>query len=298
MLNQFVSYLVHEKRYSSHTVQSYKKDIEQFENYLQKQYEVNSLIEANQNFARAWVSHLVQSGSAVSTINRKLSSLKAFYKFLRQKDLILVNPFIAIHSIKKSSRLPVSVDEKKILHLLNLLPKESFSSFRDYILLKFIYFTGIRRSEIISLKEIDFEQTAPGELTEVRIRGKGNKQRFIFISGEFMVEIQNYIQLKTAEFQEGDLEYLFVTDKGAKMYPNFVYRTVKKILSLISTNEKKNPHVLRHSFATHLLQNGANLMSIKELLGHDSLQSTQVYTHVNIKDLKKIYKESHPSQES
>lgn len=294
MVNQFIAYLAQEKRYSKHTLTSYQKDIQQFESYLRVQYELESFLAANQTYARAWLSYLVEKKLAVSSINRKLSSLKSFYKYLKQENHVEVNPFVALHSIKKPARLPTTVEEKQLIHLLDLLPKHNFASFRDYLLLKFIYLTGVRRSELISLKQNDFLTNS----NEILISGKGNKQRFIFIDDNLMAEIREYIALKSNEFLEEDIEYLFVTDGAKQMYPNFVYRKVKQILSLISTNEKRSPHVLRHSFATHLLQNGADLMSIKELLGHDSLQSTQVYTHVNIKDLKKIYKKAHPSQES
>lgn len=296
MIEKFISHLVVEKRYSKHTVLSYKNDILQFESYLKIQYELDTFKDVSFGIARSWLSTLVDDRYAVSTVNRKLSSLKSFYKYLKQQGVIQVNPFAPLNSIKKSVRLPSSVEEKNMLRLFDVLPKNNFSTYRDYLLLKFIYSTGVRRSEVIELLEKDIQI---GQ-NEILITGKGNKQRYVYVSDDLMSELQEYFALKQSEFLgvDGDLGYLFVTDKAKKMYPNFVYRKVKEKLGALSTSKNRSPHVLRHSFATHLLQNGADLIAIKELLGHGSLQATQVYTHVNLKDLKKIYKESHPSQES
>lgn len=296
MIEKFISHLVVEKRYSKHTVLSYKNDILQFESYLKIQYELDTFKDVSFGIARSWLSTLVDDRYAVSTVNRKLSSLKSFYKYLKQQGVIQVNPFAPLNSIKKSVRLLSSVEEKNMLRLFDVLPKNNFSTYRDYLLLKFIYSTGVRRSEVIELLEKDIQI---GQ-NEILITGKGNKQRYVYVSDDLMSELQEYFALKQSEFLgvDGDLDYLFVTDKAKKMYPNFVYRKVKEKLGALSTSKNRSPHVLRHSFATHLLQNGADLIAIKELLGHGSLQATQVYTHVNLKDLKKIYKESHPSQES
>ena len=288
-LQQFISYLANEKRYSQHTVKAYENDLSSFINYLENLYQEQPE-QAEAIHIRSWLAHLRQQNISPRSVNRKLSSLRSYYNYLVKNKRISLNPCKAISSLKTKQQLPESLEKDQLIVLMQSLPKSNFFEMRDYLLLHLLYATGMRRAELIQLQasDIDIDQQ------EVKITGKGKKIRFVPLSEELLDYIQLYLTLREEEFPENDRE-LLLTDKGKKMYGKFVYNCIHRLLSLATTKIKKSPHALRHSFATHLLNNGADLMSIKDLLGHASLQATQVYTHTNIEELKKIYKKSHPS---
>lgn len=289
MVNAFLSYIEFEKRYSKHTLISYKNDLDQFCTYLNSSYQSNDPALANYNLIRSWILTLVENQISAKSINRKIACLRSYYKFLLKKGIIENDPTLKIKAPKVKKTLPVFVEEENMSKLLDQLTfEETFKGIRDKLILEFLYGTGVRLSELINIKEGDvskFEGT-------VKILGKGNKQRIIPINKTLLELIDIY--KKTKKDQKMDSEFLIVTDQGEKTYPMFIYRIVNNYLSLITTAEKKSPHVLRHSFATHLLNKGADLNAIKDLLGHSSLAATQVYTHNSIEKLKAIFDQAHP----
>lgn len=288
-IDNFLNYLGAEKKYSPNTFIAYKTDIEAFQGYLKFKFEIFDLTDANTQMIKDWVMHLVNSGHSSRTINRKISSIKSFFRYLKTEDKIKVNPAIKIRSLKSGKRLPSYVEKENMAILLNSkFDENNFSQLRDRLIMELFYRTGVRRNELIELQEksIDFS----GEF--LKVKGKGNKERIIPLTMKLSTIIRKYLELKNKTFNQTE-QYLFVTDKGTKVYPKYIYRLVNKQLSGF-TSAKKSPHVLRHSFATHMLNNGADLNTIKELLGHANLSATQVYTHSSIEQLKKIYNHSHP----
>lgn len=228
---------------------------------------------------------------SANSINRKVSSLKSLYLYMKRRGVVEKNPTARIVSLKKEKRLPVTVDEKSIQKLLHFLKKkDGFSGMRDRLMVELLYQTGMRRSELISLQHSDIDL----QLGQLKVTGKGNKQRIIPIGPGLSAVIRQYAIEKEREFGQDVSPVLLVTDKGIQLYPKFVYNRVTKLISLVSSAEKRNPHVLRHSFATHLSNRGAELNAIKELLGHESLAATQIYTHNSIEKLKKAYQKAHP----
>jgi len=289
MVNSFLSYIEFEKRYSQHTLISYKIDLEQFSNYLISTYQITNPAEANYNIIRSWILSLVENEISAKTINRKIACLRSYYKFLLKKGTIVKDPTLKIKTPKVKKALPVFVEEENMSRLLDQLEfGEKLEGLRDKLILEFLYGTGVRLSELINIKDGDingFERT-------VKVLGKGNKQRIIPIN-KTLLELIDIYKTKKREAMVVN-EFLIVTDNGEQSYPMFIYRIVKKYLSLITTSEKKSPHVLRHTFATHLLNKGADLNAIKDLLGHSSLAATQVYTHNSIEKLKAIFDQAHP----
>ncbi len=288
LIESFLNYIKHEKRYSKHTIDSYQRDLLQFKAYLTL---VNQNLEnANFNEIRLWVAELMQENKP-KTINRKISSLKSFYSFLLRKGKIKINPASNISNLKEAKRIPNFVSEKEIEILLNNFnkPKNYYES-RDQLIFEILYNTGIRRAELIEIKDsdIDFSQ----EL--LKVIGKGNKERKIPLHLIFLEKIKKYLSVRN-EFK-GNIknDFLFLDKNKNKLKPKSVYNIINKMLSICVSTEKKSPHVLRHTFATHLLNNGAELNAIKELLGHSSLAATQIYTHNSIEELKKIHKQAHP----
>lgn len=288
-LESFLTYLKSEKRYSAHTLTSYKKDLSDFFCYLEEQYEVKADKEVTSIYIRSFMAQLIDGGVSKRSVNRKLSAIKSYFNFALKQNYVQQSPATAVSSLKIDQKLPVYVEQEPIGNFLAELPRTDFASYRDFLLVYLIYAFGLRRSELIKLKESDFDFTNK----QLKVEGKGKKQRILPFGKQLSNHVKQYLLLKEELF--GQTESLMVTDKGKTLYPNFVYRKVKLLLSVITTQQKKSPHILRHSFATHLLNQGADIMSIKELLGHESLQATQVYTHTNIEELKKIYKKSHPS---
>lgn len=292
MENKFYKYIQFQKRLSPHSVIAYQNDVNQFQQYLQIQYELTNFNEVKHTFVRSWIVSLMEKGLSAKSIHRKISSIKALYKFLRKEGLVDVNPVSMVSLPKVTHDLPVFLTENQTDNLFDKV--EFFDDYygkRDKAILLLFYSTGIRLSELISLNESDIdvcEQT-------IKVMGKGQKQRVIPITKELKIILKEFIELKKSRFLDIEEETcFFLTDKGKKLYPNYVYRIVKKYLGVVSTNKKKSPHVLRHTFATHMLDNGAELNAVKELLGHANLSATQIYTHNTVEKLKSIYKQAHP----
>ena len=285
----FISYISKEKRFSKHTVQAYSTDLHLFSTYVVKEFEIDNLGEVNQEIIRSWVVDMIDKGINPNTVNRKISTLKSYFNFLLKSGELKENPARHITSVKSPSRLPLFYKEDQLSEYLdNYNPELEFISLRNYTIVYLLYNTGIRRSELINLKDdsIDFSSSV------IKVLGKRNKERLVPLSDKLKEIISIYIGSKRKEFGEG-APYLIVTDKGEKAYPNLIYRIINKELEAL-TGAVKSPHVLRHSFATHMLNNGADLNSIKELLGHANLNATQIYTHNTIEKLKKVYTDAHP----
>ncbi len=286
-ITQFLNHIQKNKRYSIHTLKAYKSDLIQLKLYLQSQYELE-LIEANSASLRSWIVQLLESGIENKTINRKISTLKSFYKYLLKEELISTNPTGKLVSPKLGSTLPNFVREKEMTNLLDQFQFEnSFKGIRDKMIIELLYSSGIRLSELIQLKvgDVDLSQS------QMKVLGKRNKERIIPIHRKLLLGIKEYLIERNSIAEDLNL---LVTDSGKKMYPKFVYRKVNYYLGQVTTASKKSPHVLRHTFATHMLNNGAELNTIKEILGHANLSATQVYTHNTIEKLRNIYKQAHP----
>jgi len=289
-ITEFLEYLTFQKRYSTHTIVSYENDLSVFFDYIAKEYQITAVNEVNPSIVRTWLASLKEDKLSSKTINRKISSLKAFFKYQLRLKKISASPLATITSLKVSKRLPSFVDEKSIQTLLthDYFP-ESFEGKTNYLIFELLYQTGIRRSELISLKESDVNRNS----STIKVLGKGNKERIIPISNQLVRIVDEYISEKRKVFPDL-IETLLVSKKGKALNPKYVYNIVKNNLSRVSTNERKSPHVLRHSFATHLTNNGAEINAIKELLGHSSLAATQIYTHNTIEKLKQVHKQAHP----
>lgn len=290
-MNRFLQYLKGEKRASEHTVQAYRRDLEQFFSYIQSQSGVQSPSEVTHRHIRSWMISLLENGTQQRSINRKLSSLRSFFKFLISRGVLTENPVSKVPKPSVEKKLPAFIDKKSVMQLLNEFNyQDNFSGMRDKVILKMLYATGMRVSELTNLKESDFNPSAQ----TLKVLGKGNKERIIPIGKILASEIGQYLTKKKQQFTDADNPHLFLTDAGKQVYREFIYRKVKGHLEQIPTLSKKSPHVLRHTFATHLLENGADINAIKELLGHSSLSATQVYTHTTIERLKEVYKSTHP----
>jgi integrase/recombinase XerC len=292
MVQPFLSYLQFEKRYSSHTILAYEEDLQQFFTYLHEQFNMPepALTEISPSFIRSWLASLKEAKNSAKTINRKISSLKSFFKYHLRTGQLEQSPMTTIVSPKIPKRLPVYVEQKDTNTLFQHVEfPDDWSGKTDRLILSIFYNTGMRLSELVNLKESQVN----GAANTIKVLGKGNKERVIPVSTVLIQEINEYIASKNT-LDSPDRVYLLVNDKGRKLYPKYVYLAVKKYLSLVTTIEKKSPHVLRHTFATHLTNNGADLNAIKELLGHSSLAATQIYTHNTIEKLKDIYKKAHP----
>jgi len=291
-VEQFLTFLQHEKRYSPYTVTSYSSDLLQFKDFVWLKFEAE-LSEVTYQMAREFIVYLLDEvKSTESSVGRKLSTLRSYYKYCMRNGLVDNNPLAHVKAPKVPKRLPVFVDDHKLDELLDseFYFNNSFSSVRDKMVIEMLFGAGIRLAELLSLKEIDIDYY--GET--VKVLGKGNKERIIPVTKGLVYQLKTYIELKSAQNFDNKSGVLFVTDKGADAYPKLVYRIVQKYLAYISTQDKKSPHVLRHSYATSLLNRGADMNAIKELLGHASLAATQVYTHNSVERLKSIYKQAHP----
>ena len=290
-LQSFISYLTYEKRYSRHTVISYQNDLEQFFVYLAGQYEVQSLDTIETIYIRSWLAELKTSKITAKTINRKASSLKSFFKYHLRTGALKNSPMWAVTAPKIGKRLPEFVKEAEIMDMFSYLPfSDDWRGQTDRLLLMLFYQTGMRLSELVNLKEsqVDYSRKV------IKVLGKGNKERVVPAGTELMQSMQLYGEAKTLAAVACDRSHFFVLENGKPLYAKYVYLAVKKYLSAITTLNKKSPHILRHTFATHLTNNGADLNAVKELLGHSSLASTQVYTHNNIEKLKEAHKKAHP----
>lgn len=286
----FLDYLEFEKRYSKRTIESYRTDLLQFENYC-KSIGQNELHQASAKLIRSWIVTLLEENCENRSVNRKISALKSFYKYLLGQGYCNNNPLLKVESLKTGKQLPVFVTPSQTHQLFHDVEfGTGFTATRNKLILEILYSTGIRLSELIYLKVNDIDRVNQ----TIKVLGKRNKERIIPITQQLVKNIDNYLEQKDKETFEKTTEYLLVTDKGEVLYPKFVYRVVTNAIQLVSTQNKKSPHVLRHTFATHMLNNGAEISAIKELLGHSSLAATQVYTHSTFEKLKKIYKQAHP----
>lgn len=289
LIQSFLDHLRYGRRLSVHTVDSYKTDLQQFSDYLEYQYADVLFTDVEPILIRSWLAQLKDDQNSGKTINRKISALKSFYKFLIAENKVSQSPMSVIVSQKVKKRLPVFVEQSQMDNLFELISfPDDFKGATDQLLLQLLYHTGMRRNELIELKErsIDFHNS------HIKVTGKGNKERIIPLSEKMLELIRTYVQ-KKVPYHSG-LEYLLILENGKKLYPKYVYNTVNSYLKLVTTLSQKSPHVLRHTFATHLMNNGAELNAVKELLGHASLAATQVYTHNTIEKLKEIYKKAHP----
>lgn len=290
--DDFLQHIRYEKRLSHHTVTAYANDLEQFAAFLLAECNLSQPVHADFRHIRSWIVSLVEADLDKSSVNRKIATLRSFYGYLLRRKQISVDPMTKIQALKTSRKLPVYVEEKPMEMLLSETDfPDTFAGLRDKLVLELLYGTGIRLSELIGLKtgSVDLYNKS------ITVLGKRNKHRIVPLTPPLAELIQQYMSLKTSEFGDtADASVLIVSDKGIAVYPMLIQRIVQRHLALVTTLEKRSPHVLRHTFATHLLNRGADLNAIKDLLGHSSLAATQIYTHTSLKQLKKTYDQAHP----
>ena len=287
--DQFLDYLTHQKRYSSHTITAYKNDLDQFYSFLSTDYDISNITAVNSTIIRSWIVALLEENISTNSINRKISTLKTYFKYLQKNNVVTENPLLKIVAPKTKKTLPVFVKEKEIEQLFEQLTfEDTYEGYRDQLILELFYSTGMRLSELIALKisSVNIHES------NLKVLGKRNKERIIPFTNQLNQQLQKYIEYRT--HIESELDFLFLTNNNKKLYPKFVYRLVNTYLSLVTKISKKSPHVLRHTFATHMLNKGADLNAIKEILGHANLSATQVYTHNTIEKLKNIHQQAHP----
>lgn len=287
----FVKYLQYEKRFSAHTITAYQHDLEQFTTYIQDTQCLTSMTEVRHSHIRSWVVQLLQEGLTPRSIRRKLSTLKTYFRFLLKQGAITQNPMLKVATPKIGKRLPQYLQANEMNQLLDQIEWGSdYTAQRDRLMLALLYHTGMRRAELIGLQvtDVDFYGRT------LRVLGKGNKERLLPFGNELAQLLRLYLDLRQATFPTQTSNQLLLTEKGLPLYPKRVYNIVKHYLSMVSTIEQRSPHVLRHTFATHLSDNGADLNAIKELLGHANLAATQIYTHHSIEKLRQVYQNAHP----
>jgi len=288
-IHSFLNYLALEKKYSKHTTTAYLNDLNSFQLFCNNEYDNQSIVHINYAQIRNWIVSLVEAGISNRSINRKVSSLKSFYKFLQKTKEIGSNPLIKHKALKVAKQVQLPFSEKEIINALNLFDDEvNFESLRNKLIVELLYSTGMRRNELINIKvtDLDFANET------VKVLGKRNKERYIPLLKSVQKTLLKYIEVR--EGINTNQSYLFLTEKGKIMYDTLVYRVINSYFSRVSSKVKKSPHIIRHSFATHLLNEGADLNSVKELLGHSSLASTQIYTHSSLGKLKEVYNQAHP----
>ncbi len=291
MISSFLKYLEYEKRSSKHTLTSYRKDLEQFKLFLENSPFPVPLSQVEHQHIRGWLVTLVQSGLSPVSVNRKIATLRSFYKHALRNHQIDSDPTSKVKMLKTGKPLPVFAKEHELNKVLDqMIYQEGFRGLRDQLVLELLYATGTRLSELVNLQEKDIDK----EQFQVKVLGKRNKQRIIPVPRSVIPMISRYQQQKRKEFPENYSPYLIVNNSGGQSYPMLIYRIVNKALNSLNSLEKQSPHILRHTFATHLLNKGAELNAVKELLGHSSLAATQVYTHNSIERLKEIFNQSHP----
>jgi integrase/recombinase XerC len=286
-----LQYILIEKGYSPHTVRSYQNDLDQFFVFMEKLDSTGLPADISSNDVRAWIVSMMDNNISSSTVHRKISCLRIFFKYLRKEGIIQHNPMEKVVLPKRKKKLPVFVGESA---MDNLLDKYEFGSdfpgIRNRTIIEMLYLTGMRRAELIGLKNNDVDLSS----ATIKVNGKRNKQRIIPIIKSFIIRLEEYVRVRDDLFPALNEGWFFVTNSGNKLYDKYVYNTVKCYLTMVTTIEKRSPHVLRHTFATHMLNNGADLNSIKALLGHANLSATQIYTHNTFEKLKKVYKQAHP----
>ena len=284
-ITDFQKYIDSEKRFSVHTVTSYITDLNQFVLFLSQEYQIEKITEVSFHSVRSWIASLLEKGLAPRSVNRKISTLKTYFNFLLKKGVLAESPMLRIISPKTAKRLPVYIEQDKMDALLHEeMFEATFEGERDYMILALFYATGIRLSELINLQKKDIDSIN----NQIKVLGKRNKERIIPLSIRMIDSLDKFIEKHAVS------QYLFASFEGKKLYPKKVYRIVKKHIGMISSKDKRSPHVLRHTFATHMLNNGADINAIKELLGHANLSATQIYTHNSIDKLKSVYKQAHP----
>ncbi|WP_317197570.1 tyrosine-type recombinase/integrase [Sphingobacterium bovistauri] len=288
--SSFINFLKFEKRYSPHTIIAYELEIHSYLTFLESEGMVFQ--DVDYKFCRYYFATIKEKGKTASSVNRAISVLKSYYKYLQRESLSATNPVHLIKALKVGKQLPVVVEKQKMTALLEKMESsnETFEDSRDFIIVELLFGTGIRLAELLEIKErdIDFYNK------KILILGKRNKLRFVPMYSTLIHELKQYLEKKEKSNLDNNSEHLIVTKDGKKAYPKLVYRVVNKYLSMITSQKKKSPHILRHSFATSLLDNGADLNAIKELLGHAGLSATQIYTHNSVERLKNIYKQAHP----
>ena len=290
-ISSFLDHLKYQKRYSQHTIISYETDLVSFFDYLHLQYQEYLPEQVRPAFVRSWLAEIKSKGISSKTINRKISSLKSFFKYQLKQGVITASPMATIISPKISKRLPRFVAEKDIDTLFEHVEfPDDWTGKTERLLLQLLYNTGMRQAELINLKETQVDERNGA----LKVLGKGSKERIIPVSKSLMSALRDYVLQKPQSIAAADRLHLLVRNNGKKLYPRYVYNVVKKYLAYVTTIDKKSPHILRHSFATHLMNNGADMNAVKELLGHSSLAATQVYTHNTIDKLKDVYKKAHP----
>jgi len=290
-LKAFTEYLSHEKNYSIHTVNAYRKDIESFSEFCLLEHGVSEIDSIHYSIIRGWVVTLVDKEISNRSINRKIASLKAYYKFLQRVGTIESNPLAKHRALKTSKKIEVPFSEEEMKRVLSQIPfEDGFEGLRDKLIIELLYVTGMRRAELVELKieNVDLRNRT------LKVLGKRNKERIVPLMPNTIVLFRDYLNQRESLDVIFDKAFVFLLKSGNKIYGTLVYRVINRYLSIVSSKVKRSPHILRHTFATHLLNKGADLNSVKELLGHSSLASTQVYTHNSIAELKKIHSLSHP----
>jgi integrase/recombinase XerC len=290
-IQPFLDFLKFQKRYSRYTIDAYQADLADFAVFVQASFGELPIKAVTAVIVRSWLAGLKEQGLAAKSINRKISSLRSFFKYLLRQGVVNASPLSTIVSLKTSKRLPQFVDDRDMETLFSQVEfPDNWDGQTQRLIMELFYNTGMRRAELVNLKESQLDVANRA----IKVLGKGNKERVIPISSQLLSSLQQYIKAKSIQLQAANRQQLLVSSKGKMLYPEYVYHTVKRYLSQITTIDKKSPHILRHTFATHLLNNGAELNAVKELLGHSSLASTQVYTHNTIEKLKEVYKKAHP----
>jgi integrase/recombinase XerC len=287
----FLQYLKIEKRYSPHTVRSYLNDLDQFHSFLSSLGPDEDPVAVTSHDIRAWIVSMIDNDYSTVSVHRKISCLRVFYRYLRKEGIIKSDPLEKVVLPKRKKTIPVFVEEAAMNNLLdNYVFGEDFAGIRNRTIIEMLYLTGMRRSELTGLLSIDVDLSEGS----VKVTGKRNKQRIIPVIKSFIPHLEEYIRVRDESVPKSNGGWFFITEKGNKLYDKYVYNTVNSYLAMVTTIEKKSPHILRHTFATHMLNHGADLNSIKELLGHANLSATQVYTHNTFEKLKKVYKQAHP----
>ena len=289
-IDTFLKYLRFERNYSGKTIVSYRIDLEEFEDYLKKVDAEKSLVTADADLVRSWMVYLMEKDRSVATVNRKLSSLRSFYRFLLRRRIVDLDPMLKVVGPKKQKTLPSFLRVQEMDRLLDECSvNEGFEGVRDRLILEMFYATGMRLSELIGLSDADVDLSAK----LLKVTGKRNKQRLIPFGEELWTDLLGYIKLRNETLPDRD-SALFVRKDGKRMYPELVYRLVRRNLSKVATLKKRSPHVLRHTFATAMLNGNAELQAVKELLGHESLATTEIYTHTTFEEHIKVYEQAHP----